>query len=261
MVSHEAKPASSSLTTPTTATNSWQVRSPISPASTWYNDVGEHPGKQQWNRSMSAAELLHKARSPKRRYLDHVQPTQDLLSPSSSRDALQLSSQASTCDPCARRKTFQYSQRFGDSSPDSNSTFERTGLSAVSPSSTAMSSTGFVEQPHMIVPRTERAMDHWKLGESMRIMNHIEPKAFRAISKYGEVYQGIYAKDWGDVRHIQACRAKTAAGLKALLPSKGPVPQDMTSFELRKNRSFGESHGAPRNPHGFVRMGPGCLVP
>ena len=49
-----------------------------------------------------------------------------------------------------------------------------------------------------------RALDNWRLGEGSRIMTYLQPKRYRPMSLYGEVFQGR----WNTVARLQI-RLKT----------------------------------------------------
>ncbi|CAL1136926.1 unnamed protein product [Cladocopium goreaui] len=53
-----------------------------------------------------------------------------------------------------------------------------------------------------------RALDNWRLGEGSRIMTYLQPKKYRPMSLYGEVFQGKWNTDWHDVSHITQLRAQ-----------------------------------------------------
>mmetsp|Transcript_77214 Transcript_77214/g.238347 ORF Transcript_77214/g.238347 Transcript_77214/m.238347 type:complete len:211 (-) Transcript_77214:92-724(-) len=107
----------------------------------------------------------------------------------------------------------------------------------------------------------ERAVDCWRMGESMRIMHHIEPRKSRPISLHGEVFQGHYRHDWQNVKHIQDLRSMYPALREGRGGSKLPYPQGMTQRELLRNRCFDRSHGSSRFPRGMLTVGSQCLVP
>ncbi|CAE8616060.1 unnamed protein product [Polarella glacialis] len=189
-----------------------------------------------WQRSFSAGDIVGMRRTPKRRPFDAVQPPADLLSPSSQMEVMTPTHHNTPCldvDPGERINKLSYSSRIGD-------TFSPTNQGS----------------------RQDRALDNWPLGEGMRIMHHIQPKKYRAISQRGDCYQGFWRTDWQDVTHIQALRSKYPASQQDVEhKSIGPFPQGMTQEELRKNRNFNMSHGGRRNTGGLVQVGGQFLIP
>lgn len=107
----------------------------------------------------------------------------------------------------------------------------------------------------------ERAIDYWKVGDSMRIMHHIEPKKHRSISLFGDAYQGFFNHDWKSVEHIKALRGKCPANRMTLDPVTTPYPQGMSQEDINRNRNFAPSHGAPKITGGLCRSGALVLVP
>merc|ERR1719183_1106705 len=107
----------------------------------------------------------------------------------------------------------------------------------------------------------EHATDHWKVGDSMRILHHIEPKKYRQISLYGEVFQGFYNHDWHHVDHIKHVRAKCPTNRRLLEPVSGPYPQGEIQEEHNRNRNYAASHGSPKVTGGVMRNGPLLMVP
>mmetsp|Transcript_21539 Transcript_21539/g.33524 ORF Transcript_21539/g.33524 Transcript_21539/m.33524 type:complete len:215 (-) Transcript_21539:61-705(-) len=108
----------------------------------------------------------------------------------------------------------------------------------------------------------ERAVDFWKVGDSMRITNHIEPTKNRPISLFGEVFQGFYNHDWKNVEHVQKARNRIPAYRTDLGTSTGvPYPQGRSQEEIGRNRNFPRSHGSPKLPGGLIRVGAQCMVP
>eukprot|EP00933_Yihiella_yeosuensis_P071596 TRINITY_DN79806_c0_g1_i1.p1 TRINITY_DN79806_c0_g1~~TRINITY_DN79806_c0_g1_i1.p1 ORF type:complete len:263 (+),score=35.46 TRINITY_DN79806_c0_g1_i1:115-789(+) len=203
---------------------------------TMYSSKSDDDGyrsRHDWSRSFSAGDIVGMRRTPQRRPLDAAQPHQDLLSPSSTMEVMTPKrNSAVVADPLGRQNKLQYSSRIeGVFSPSNSAT------------------------------RQDRALDCWPLGEGLRIMHHIQPKKYRAISLYGEVYQGHWATDWKDVSHVKQLRSKTPVGRASLQPAAGPVPQGMTDKELQRNRAFGESHGSTKLSQSIIRVGNVCLVP
>jgi len=111
--------------------------------------------------------------------------------------------------------------------------------------------------------RKERALDNWRLGESLRIMHHIEPKKYRAISLHGEVYQGHYRQDWQPVEHIQRLRNLYPAVRQSLNAAAAlfPFPQGMTQQEIVNNRGWERSLGSSRLPGGMMTVGSQTMIP
>jgi len=216
-----------------------------------YNRAGQSPARKkslfddsgnkitrEWNRSFSASQILDMRRTPNRRYVDSAQPPDDLLSPRSSEEAIILSSQQSRSDPMNRSTTMPFSCRNGSPRGD-------TTLSSRS------------------VDRRDRSLDYWMLGESMRISNYMKPTKYRAISQYGENFQGKSTQDWstGRCEAMQKLRSKTPCGLRSLQKCIGPYPQDLVAEELTRNRSFPASHGSPRAICGVITCGSQCFIP
>mmetsp|Transcript_35578 Transcript_35578/g.80350 ORF Transcript_35578/g.80350 Transcript_35578/m.80350 type:complete len:212 (-) Transcript_35578:167-802(-) len=108
----------------------------------------------------------------------------------------------------------------------------------------------------------DRALDYWRVGDSMRIMHHLEPKRYRAVSLHGQVFKGEYRHDWNDISHIQHLRGKVPAyNPREDLVGKVPYPQGPTQAELLKNRCFGRSHGTSRFPGGLLQVGKQSFIP
>jgi len=107
----------------------------------------------------------------------------------------------------------------------------------------------------------KRACDFWQIGDSMRIMHHIDPKKYRAISLHGEVYQGFYNHDWHSVEHIHAVRNKCPANRATLERAIGPYPQDGTQRDHNRNRNYSRSHGSVKVTGGVLRNGAMLMVP
>merc|ERR1719433_1686031 len=206
----------------------------------------EAPGS--WRRSLSAGDVLTVKRhttptaASRRRPFDSAVPPEELLnSPiSANGDATPWSTSSrigGDLDPGGRITVTHFKTRTMD-------------LDApISPSSPKTAST-LPSSPK------DRAMDHWRTGESLRIMHHLEPKKYRSVSLHGQVFQGKYRQDWHDISHIQSLRAK----LPAISGSGGgdncvPYPQGPSQSELLKNRCFARSHGSSRFPGGFLRVG------
>eukprot|EP00930_Biecheleria_cincta_P083916 TRINITY_DN73417_c0_g1_i1.p1 TRINITY_DN73417_c0_g1~~TRINITY_DN73417_c0_g1_i1.p1 ORF type:complete len:221 (-),score=20.37 TRINITY_DN73417_c0_g1_i1:51-713(-) len=212
-----------------------------------YNRAGHNPARKKsvfddggnkltrpWNRSFSAGEIMNMRRTPNRRYVDSAQPSHDLLSPRSSEEAVYLSSQDSSSDPMGRSQTMHFSVRNVASRADTTS-----------------------------FDRRDRSLDYWMLGEGMRIKNFMEPTKYRAISQWGENFQGKYNTDWntGRCEAVKAVRSKTWYGKRSLQQSLGPYPQDLVAEELIRNRSFAGSHGSPRAICGMLSCGKQCFIP
>lgn len=104
-------------------------------------------------------------------------------------------------------------------------------------------------------------MDSWRMGESLRIMHHIQPKKFRPISLHGEAFQGFYRSDWHSVQHVQDLRNMYPAVRESQSGPKLPYPQGLTQRELVKNRCFDRSHGSSRFPCGMITVGSQCMIP
>eukprot|EP00443_Scrippsiella_acuminata_P025166 CAMPEP_0115242572 /NCGR_PEP_ID=MMETSP0270-20121206/39022_1 /TAXON_ID=71861 /ORGANISM="Scrippsiella trochoidea, Strain CCMP3099" /LENGTH=215 /DNA_ID=CAMNT_0002657643 /DNA_START=156 /DNA_END=803 /DNA_ORIENTATION=+ len=194
-----------------------------------------------WQRSHSAGDLVAQRRTPNRRPFDAAGHPEELLSPSST--IARLSDMTPLqADPSKRVRTLRYRGRTEDS--------ELTMSEPASPCS-----------PGSYGSRQERALDFWPLGESCRIMHHIQPKKYsRPISLHGEVYQGKYVFDWQGVDHIKKQRSRYPVGRQASL-SLGPYPQGLTQEELMRNRCFDRSHGSERMPAGLMQVGSLLLVP
>jgi hypothetical protein len=124
----------------------------------------------------------------------------------------------------------------------------------------SLRSSGGSESPSKRAIR-ERAVDFWKVGDSMRIMHHIEPKKYRSIALHGDVYQGFYIHDWSNVEHVKKARGRYPANRRMVEAAKGPYPQGETQEEINRNRNFAPSHGTLKLTGGVLRTGAQLQVP
>eukprot|EP00434_Breviolum_minutum_P000785 symbB.v1.2.000693.t1/scaffold41.1/size391900/10 len=198
-------------------------------------------------------------RTPTRRLYDSRQPPEDILSPESTMEV--LTPKAAT-DPAKRQHRLHYTCRIEDgyspSSFQNPPTLEASNLGGMKspPSSRSKSASGRAS------PSKGRALDNWRLGEGSRIMTYLQPKRYRPMSLYGEVFQGKWNTDWHDVSHISALREKYPWTRDSIqLKDLGPHPEGPSSQEIRRNRNFGPSHGAEKSVHGMIRCGCLCMIP
>jgi len=189
------------------------------------SEMGSTTRGSDWHRSFSASDIVGMQRTPKRRPFDHPHPARDGMGGNRLLEASSL-------------PTLGYGDHDQSWWPD--------------------------ETPKTRSVR-ERAVDFWKVGESMRIMHHIEPKKFRAISLYGEVFQGFYNSDWHSIEHVQHQRQRYPATRATWSPGSAedsvPYPQGRTQQEINRNRNFGRSHGGTKITGGILRVGGQLIVP
>lgn len=208
----------------------------------------QRTGSTTWRRSHSAGDLVAQRRTPNRRPFDAAGHPEELLSPSSTIGRLSTLS-PQQADPSRRVRTLRYRAR-----TDSD----------LSPSAAGQEPADSPCSPGSYGSRQERALDFWPLGESCRIMHHIQPKKYsRPISLHGEVYQGRYNFDWQEVDHIKKQRSRYPSGRHqaSVSTSIGPYPQGFTQEELMRNRCFDRSHGSERMPAGLMQVGSSLLIP
>mmetsp|Transcript_32915 Transcript_32915/g.61678 ORF Transcript_32915/g.61678 Transcript_32915/m.61678 type:complete len:220 (-) Transcript_32915:62-721(-) len=193
-----------------------------------------------WSRSYSASDVVAMRRTPTRRIFDSVQPPQELLSPKSTSEVL-TPKPGTPIDPAKRRHRLHYTMRIADSFSPTNSF------------GASMESSKDVKA---------RALDNWHVGEGSRIMTYLQPKQYRPMSLYGEVFQGKWNTDWHDVSHIAALRQKYPWTRETIeLKELRPHPDGPNSQEIRRNRTFAPSHGSQKATHGMIRCGSLCMIP
>lgn len=108
-------------------------------------------------------------------------------------------------DPCRRQKRTHYTCRIEDSYSPSFTMPDGPPMGfKTSPSSRSKS----LGASGRASPSKGRALDNWRLGEGSRIMTYLQPKKYRPMSLYGEVFQGKWNTDWHDVSHITQLRAQ-----------------------------------------------------
>jgi len=206
----------------TGSTGSW----PASPSKGRGNSK-QLKNDSEFQRSFSAGDILGMQRTPVRRPFDHPHPSKDGFGGNGKMVTTSLMPLGADVDD------------FGESDDGSVIPGESPGTRAI----------------------RERAIDYWKLGDSMRISHHIEPKTYRQISLYGEVFQGFYNHDWHNVEHIKAVRAKCPTARKLNMPICGPFPQGEDQEMNNRNRNYAGSHGSPKLTGGLMRQGGLLMVP
>eukprot|EP00928_Gymnodinium_smaydae_P099906 TRINITY_DN9663_c0_g1_i1.p1 TRINITY_DN9663_c0_g1~~TRINITY_DN9663_c0_g1_i1.p1 ORF type:complete len:228 (-),score=32.19 TRINITY_DN9663_c0_g1_i1:95-685(-) len=185
-----------------------------------------------WRRCRSSGDIVAMGRTPTRRPFDSAQPSEELLSsPCNSAKHRQMTLH----DPVGRMTRQTYRQRSPKHDSSELPPWDRTN---------------------------DRAMDFWKLGEGLRIMNHIQPTKLRQISLVGEVYQGFYIHDWKPVEARQSLRNTYPWSQRdSEVISGKPFPQGPTQAELHRNRNFDWSHGSVRKTGGYMVNGQQVMIP
>eukprot|EP00435_Cladocopium_sp_Y103_P072279 s44_g39.t1 len=158
-----------------------------------------------WSRSFSAADVIAMRRTPTRRLFDSRQPPEDILSPESTMEVL---TPKGATDPGRRQNRLHYTCRIEDSYSPSSLTMPDGPLMGFKPQTSPSARSKSLGASGRASPSKGRALDNWRLGEGSRIMTYLQPKRYRPMSLYGEVFQGRWNTDWHDVSHITELRSK-----------------------------------------------------
>eukprot|EP00747_Dinoflagellata_sp_TGD_P188909 gnl/TRDRNA2_/TRDRNA2_48573_c0_seq1.p1 gnl/TRDRNA2_/TRDRNA2_48573_c0~~gnl/TRDRNA2_/TRDRNA2_48573_c0_seq1.p1 ORF type:complete len:275 (-),score=24.84 gnl/TRDRNA2_/TRDRNA2_48573_c0_seq1:125-886(-) len=250
----------------------------------------EHP---EWQRSLTANDILNLSRSPKHRPFDSARRqgpplvTQD-QSPWFSRSATSLDNTMNSLNMTQNSDGSLGSSMFNRthmstkssclSEPPQDVTHQAVrptlvmsktaeSLSAVSsPKSRVHDATSRTSESVLDrsgrTGRGEHALDKWELGQRHTIMNHIEPSKFRDISLHGPSFRGFYNQDWSNVDHIRRLREQhPSLRMQGQAGGLGPYPQGLNCEEIGKNRNFGKSHGSKRFTSGLLILGRQACVP